>query len=306
MVKPLFLSFLDEIMNQTIQGYYYKTVPIRTSAGVYKYNINVGLSDAGLPEGAIVLGIYLRQYDDGTGTVPYSSLSNTRLVNNTVFQGSFITLKDKFTKTIVSQYHLPRLVEDPFMFDAKKKNEVDWNNSYIEISTTVASGSIVNGECFEFIIIYTLDCGTIIDRSWEFRTGEYFEKARFKLIYIPTQTGTQTYPLAPSVNVGIEEDSLLIGMDFNMPPVNYRDLSRPQKSSAYFDLIRGSLFLLNTIPVAQSLMGKPRAQFQREYLPIVPTRIGDIDWQGSQINFTDPAAPTSGRAIALGLIYVTK
>lgn len=293
-------------MDQIVQGYLYKTVSVRTAPGVYKYNINVGLSDAGLPEGAIVLGISARKYDDGRGNAPYSSLVKIQLVKKTVLDGSFITLKDKNTQTIISQYHFPRLIDDPFFFESMAKYNIDWNNSFIEISNTVASGDINDNSCFEFIIIYTMPCNSPIARDWQFRIGEYFENARFKLIYIPTTGNTPEYALAPSTNVGIDENAILIGIDFNMPPVNYRATSDVQKSSVYFKLIRGSFLMLDTIPIAQSLMGKPRSQFQREYLPVQPTRVGDIDWQGSKIQFMDPTAPQSGEALALGLIYVNK
>lgn len=288
-----------------IPGEYYKTITIPTSAGCYKYNINVGLSDAGLPPSAEVLGVFIRMYDDGAGGIAYSATTGKRLANKSVFPYAFITIQDTSTNTIISQYNLEYLQTNPFFFERKGKDEIDWNNSYIEISNLVNSANIVDNEVFEFVIIYTVKCEIHqIAQDWMFRTGEIFEKARFKLLTIPTQVNVQEYQLAPATNVGIPGKYWLIGIDLNCEPVNYGRLTAAQRSSIYFSLQQGALKFMDTISMYLNFTGKPRPQFQRNFLPIIPTRIKDIDFQGSIVKFMDPAAPQNGQAITFGLIYV--
>jgi hypothetical protein len=180
---------------------------------------------------------------------------------------------------------------------------IDWSNSFVEIGRGCADPSIVGLETIDLIIMYAPIETHQLEENLSLRSGRVFEKYRQRFMSIPTFTGVQQYSLGRQTNIGIDANSYLVGFDLTPLKKDFQGLSYLNVLAAragFISLQFNTMFLLDNLPIL--LGGYPQIDFQKTYIPITPTKIGDIDWERSQLSFPKPLTAT-GEQFSMSIIY---
>ena len=148
---------LPRIKVNSLQGISYKNITIKLKSGVYKYNL-ASQTDLGLPENAFVYGIMIRKVDKFS-----KSINNRPLIEDNILNSTYLTLLDIVPKAILKEYPLKQATTEDMIiyFEPKKRNEIDWSRSSINIFNATNQAALTSDMDFEFIVLYydpSIDC----------------------------------------------------------------------------------------------------------------------------------------------------
>lgn len=286
-----------------IYGIKSKTIYIETSVGANKFRMQLN-NELGLPKDSIILGMQTRSQFINT----YIGANNLSLVNTNVFDNSYLTLKyrNEYNNIvdILSEVYLPDL-NRVLIFDPVPSYCIDWNESFIQINNR-ALADVNNLECYEIVVYYIDNCTEFKPKQIYFNGLEYagIKKARFEISLNATQ---RQYKLSNTPNIGLNQDSTIIGFstDQNEFPLTGDRIPAQNKNSIYFTLKKGTESFIESFPAIVNRSNNG-AQFfyDLEYVPIVPTKNNEIDWQQSNILVQDIAGITTDMVFSFDLYWI--
>lgn len=288
---------LPRIKVNSLQGISYKNITIKLKSGVYKYNL-ASQTDLGLPENAFVYGIMIRKVDKFS-----KSINNRPLIEDNILNSTYLTLLDIVPKAILKEYPLKQAIFDDMIiyFEPKKRNEIDWSRSSINIFNATNQAALTSDMDFEFIVLYydpSIDCK--ITPLLNFRSGICQDGMRTTSFEIIQETGIQKYPISEQSSLGIDENDIILGfMPFSLSGIK-DGTAQASFNSAFLTMSRQTRVFIDKLPI---IVDQPNWFFNTPYIPIQPTLAKDIDWQTSQIEFTDIADVTGGNSFVWNLIY---
>ena len=107
-------------------GFQYKTINVRTTAGALKFNLQQ-VNELGLPHDCQILSLWVR-----TSDLVFTSSNNLPLVTTAIWNQAYISLKDKSSASgkidlVLSEHWLPDLLIAQ-MFQPIMSKNIDWNH----------------------------------------------------------------------------------------------------------------------------------------------------------------------------------
>lgn len=286
-----------------IYGIKSKTIYIETSVGANKFRLQLN-NELGLPKDAIILGMQTRNGSENT----YVGANNLNLVNRTVFLNSYITLKyrNEFNNIvdILSEAYLLDLAQ-PLIFDPVPSYCIDWNESFIQINNR-ALADVNNLECYEIVVYYLDDCKEYKPQQIYFNNMQYagIKKAR---IEVNLNTIQRQYKLSNTPNIGLNQDSTILGFRTyqNGYPLTGEALPNLNQNSCYFTLKKGTESFIENFPIIITRdTNRVQYFYDLEYVPIVPTKNNEIDWQQSNLLLQNTAGITNDMVFAFDLYWI--
>lgn len=282
-------------------GFQTKTVYIRTVAGGLKFNLQQ-VNELGLPQNALILGIQTRLH---TNTI--IGANNLPLVDNSVYNNAYISLKDRSSASgkidlLLSEYPLSYLQRFKTEFIQPVEScLIDWNQSYIQINPRATAN---DNEVFELIIYYSdMEDDQPFPNRFLFRNGEEFSGERIATFDVPLNTVQTQYALSNTNNIGLPQDAIILGFSthYNSNPLYNESQSFDSYNSTYFTLKQGTCAFVDQYPVNNTnydnLIGT------NNYVPIVPTNVMAIDWQQSKIEIKDTTGLANDQAFNFSLYW---
>lgn len=286
-----------------IYGVKSKTIYIETSVGANKFRMQLN-NELGLPKDSIILGMQTRSQF----TASYIGANGLNLVNSNVFVNSYLTLKYRNETNnivdILSEVYLPDL-NRVLIFDPVPSYCIDWNESFIQINNR-ALADVNNLECYEIIVYYIDNCKEFKPKQIYFNGLQYagIKKARFEISVNATQ---RQYKLSNTPNIGLNQDSTIIGFstDQNSFPLTGEVLPFANLQSIYLTLKKGTESFVESFPAVVN-RGINGVQFfyDLEYVPIVPTKNNEIDWQQSNILVQQTLGLASDMVFSFDLYWI--
>lgn len=296
---------LNCIDTAKMTGFSYKNLTIDLENNELDYYLS-SIYNLGLPKDSLIMGIGWRMPDNGivSGSV---SKEGFRLCSNTAWQDAELTLKDANTRTIISRLPLttypPDLVSgadvlgsNTIWFEPRKAFEIDWANSSINFSSNPVINPLLEYQAELIIIYYDKNYAEEMDNQINFKSNISVQGVRYTSLEIEQEANKQPYKLAKNSTIGINGNSILVGIAFQ-----YYNLSNIGES--FLTLKRHQTTMLDSVPLqyARSVYNTPNLSKQSNWFPIQPTKIKDIDWEASQFFVYSPDA---GQVVKFMLVYI--
>ena len=280
-------------------GFQYKTINIRTTAGGLKFNLQQ-VNELGLPHDCLILGFWVRAHVDTT-----ISSNNIPLVAAAVFDNSYISLKDRASKTgkidlVLSEYHFPDL-QAAKLFQPIVSRNIDWNQSFIQINPRATA---VDNRVFEIVVIYSSPVNEkAFPNRLKLRTGQEFAGSRIASFEVALNVTQTEYSLSNSDNIGLPQDALILGfrcVNNQLPLFGTSSMLNQNFLCTYFTLKQGTCAFVDQYPVSMNATANLLG-VQYDYVPIVPTQVMAIDWQQSKIQINDMTGLLAGTVFQFSL-----
>jgi hypothetical protein len=297
---------LNCIDTPKMTGFSYKNLTIDIEDNELEYNLST-IYNLGLPKDSLIVGIAWRM-PDSTGVLSQSfSKEGLRLCSNTAWQGAELTLKDVETRTIISRLPLTTYppdftIEDDVLgsntiwFEPRRAEEIDWANSTIVFESNPSLSPLVDYQAEFVIIYYDKNYAQEMNNQINFRSNISVQGVRYASLEIEQFTNKLEYKLAKNSTIGINGNSILVGIAFQ-----YYNLDNIGQS--FLTLKRHQTTIVDAMPVqyARSSWNNPNISKQSNWLPVQPTKIKDIDWEASQFK---TFIPDNGETVKFMLIYI--
>lgn len=311
------------MQQQLTAGHCVRSISIPTFAGVTSYQISPNAS-LGLDPEATVYAVAARKSTGGFINVLRSSgelgtispAQNGMLINLRLQGGDMLAegMPLNGRNTFATNQSIPSIL----YFSPRKVKEIDWERSTLNIVAQQVP-NLADFEQLELQIFYTTNCwkefakfGIMGDRK--------LPCLRYKRIELVTpSTGSGPVYLSRTGTIGIDEDAILVGVDMTQFISSERytfvnSIGEQQVQGALLSLFRGSEEFVEKYPVELScgrraggesgISRTPGADWETAYFPVEPSRIGDIDWQRSKVDYKAQNPPPTGHRSTIILVYV--
>lgn len=298
---PAKAGILLAIAMKKIAGFHYKNITTAIGDGERKVSIrSANTYNLGLPPESVIMGYFVREFT-GNDLTQYGG----KVIGLTQVQNTFVSLLGADGQGIVKRY--PYLYLSQTLFnESKKAKEIDWSGSYFEIGLGCPDSRLQQGS-FEIIIAYSANNITSSEVDFVLR-GQEYEKLRYWRTEINTQNAQQTYALSNQTSIGIDEDYFILGFDLRQKVNNFSgkgNLSPQAIACGFLTVYKGENQFIDHLPLS-TVDNYPIPSFNKPYLPINPTRAGDIDWEKSNLFFSDITTTENNKSFSLGIIYADK
>ncbi len=282
-------------------GFQYKTINVRTTAGALKFNLQQ-VNELGLPHDCQILSLWVR-----TSDLVFTSSNNLPLVTTAIWNQAYISLKDKSSASgkidlVLSEHWLPDLLIAQ-MFQPIMSKNIDWNQSFIQINPRVTA---LDNQVFEIVVIYSSPGSEPeFPNRLKLRTGQEFSGCRLANFEVPLNVTQTQYSLSNSDNIGIPQDALILGFKCqnNRDPLfGNSSMLNVQFNSSYITFKQGTCAFVDQFPISlSSLPNRTLLGVAYNYVPIVPTQVLAIDWQQSKLEIMDMTGLLAGTVFQFGL-----
>jgi hypothetical protein len=302
----------------TMSGFCYKNLTLSAFENVLKYNLST-VYDLGLPKDSLIFGIGWRMpanSNDGQG-ISYSK-RGVELVENAAMQSATINLKDSDTRDILSKQPVyppyptvngeDVLGSNTIYFEPRLAHEIDFTRSTISFLVSPVKQGDETKDIEIMILYYDQSCAIEKEPSIMLNSGLELMPIRTKALDVIQQTDQREYALARSSTIGINAKSILVGIYFqfagevDIPEgpaannLNYVFLTLKRRQNTFVDAL--------PFQYVKATRSVPQSSYLHEYTPIQPTRIGEIDWEASQVKFADGKFAFANRTIRMVLAYI--
>lgn len=267
-------------------GFSYKTLNIRTTAGVRDYSISNTFAN-GLPRNAVLVGVLCRVYSGRPGEEDIA-YNGTLMVNAVVQRNSFVSLQKADGHTLVENKSYSQLSDEAQWFEPTKVKDFDFSASRIYINTDAPSANIVDNESFELVFFYIDECNAEkVPSRLELRDFAKIEGERYKLLEITVRAGIPSYQLSTSLSVGLPDEAVLVGVGLNesSSPTARTPVTSIAKRALFLNLKAESRTYVDNFPFDVAVNVTPTSFWQKNYLAVTPRRVKDVDWDNSNIFF---------------------
>jgi hypothetical protein len=293
-------------------GFCYKNITFPLYAGTDTYGLS-STNALGLSPSSLCVGISIRS-NGRSGSA--KSVKGNVLLPKPIIDGSQLTLKDIETKDIISGMPVLSKYDNDndggaftIYFEPRLAREIDWERSSIKFPAAYLKG-IKGGQDYEIIVMYfDKESACSLTNSTEFRTGLQLEPLRTKQLEVLQRTGTDSYSLAKNSTIGIDRDSVLVGLYLNLYGLvsNSSEILPTNVESAFLKLKRFQTDIVDSFPIAlgcEAIRPSLGSNNQSLYIPIQPTKVGEIDWEASSLFCADASAIVNNASCLFQLAYV--
>lgn len=310
------------MQQQITAGHCVRSISIPTFAGVTSYQISPNAS-LGLDPDATVYAVAARTSTGGFINVlqsvgelgAISRGQNGMLINLRLIGGDMLAEGMPFNgrRTFESNSFIHNIL----YFSPRKVKEIDWERSTLNVVAQQVP-QLVDGDQLELLIFYTTNCWKEL-AEYGIMSGRKQPYLRYKRIELATPTnGSSPVYLSRTGTIGISDDAILVGVDLTHFESSERytytaGIGEQQVQGALLSLFRGSEQFIENYPIELSagrnataglgINRTPGADWETGYFPIEPTRVGEIDWQRSKVDYKAGNTPPAGHRSTIILIY---
>lgn len=281
-------------------GFQYKTINIRTTAGGLKFNLQQ-VNELGLPHDCQILGLWTR-YNHKTNTAS----NGVQIVSDGIWLNSYISLKDRASETgkidlVLSEYFVPDL-QVAKLFQPIMSKDIDWNQSFIQINPRVTAN---DNQVFELVVIYSSPGSEMeFPNRLKLRTGQEFAGCRIASFEVALNVTQTQYSLSNSDNIGIPQDALIMGFrckNDQLPLFGDSSMLAVNFESSYITFKQGTCAFVDQFPICLNTPNRGLLGEAFEYIPVVPTQVLAIDWQQSKLEIMDNTGLLAGTVFQFSL-----
>ena len=302
-----------------MSGFCYKNLTFSAFENVLKYNIS-SIYDLGLPKDSLIFGIGWRMPDTNneTGQAVSFSKRGVELVTNSAMNNATITLKDSNTRDILSKHPIRPtfpilsggsvLGSQSLFFEPRLVEEIDFTRSVITFQSSPVPVAQPTRDIELIVFYYDQSCAIEKEPSIILNSGIDLTGIRTMALDLVQQEDVREYKLARASTIGINRKSILVGIYFQYAG----EVEIPEGSPAnnmnqtFLTLKRRQNTFVDDLPIqfVKSERTVPSLSYQQEFTPIQPTKIGDIDWEASQIKLASGKFGQTNRTVRLVLAYI--